>query len=39
MDKLRGFWSNYGEDTLLVSVVIMGVMALYFLGAYFLTTL
>jgi hypothetical protein len=34
MIKLRNFWSNYGEDTLLLSVLMMVFMGLYLLAAY-----
>jgi hypothetical protein len=32
--KLHKFWSNYVEDTLLVSAVIIAVWGLYLLAAY-----
>jgi hypothetical protein len=34
MIKLRNFWSNYGEDTLLLSVLMMVFMGLYLFAAY-----
>jgi hypothetical protein len=36
--KLHNFWSNYGEDTLLVSGIIILVLALYLLAAYVFLT-
>src|SRR5215207_9722125 len=36
--KLHKFWSNYGEDTLLVSGIIILVLALYLLAAYVFLT-
>jgi hypothetical protein len=34
MTKLRQWWSNFGEDTLLVSAMIGLVLGLYWLVAY-----
>jgi hypothetical protein len=34
MTKLRNWWSNFGEDTMLVSAIIGLVLGLYFLAAY-----
>jgi hypothetical protein len=34
MTKLRQWWSNFGEDTLLVSTIIGLVLGLYLLVAY-----
>jgi hypothetical protein len=34
MTKLRNWWSNFGEDTMLVSAIIGIVLGLYFLVAY-----
>jgi hypothetical protein len=34
MIKLRNFWSNYGEDTLLVSGLLLLFLGLYLLLAY-----
>jgi hypothetical protein len=40
MTKLRNWWSNLGEDTLLLSAIIGLVLGLYFLVAYlFIKTL
>jgi hypothetical protein len=34
MTKLRNWWSNFGEDTMLVSAILGLVLGLYFLVAY-----
>ena len=34
MTKLRDWWSNFGEDALIVSAIIGLVLGLYFLVAY-----
>jgi hypothetical protein len=32
----RKFWSNHAEDTLLISLVVMGTLGLYLAAAYFI---
>lgn len=39
MIKLRNFWSNYGEDTLLVSATMIVTVGLYLLVAYLFITM
>ncbi len=36
MIKPRKFWSNYAEDTLLISSVMIGTLGLYLFAAYFI---
>ena len=38
MIKARKFWSNRVEDTLLISLVVMGTLGLYLVAAYFMIT-
>ena len=39
MIRLRNFWSNYGEDTLLVSATMIVSLGLYLLVAYLFITM
>jgi hypothetical protein len=39
MIKTRKFWSNRIEDTLLISLVVIGTLGLYLAAAYFISTL
>ena len=38
MIKAPKFWSNRAEDTLLISLVVIGTMGLYLATAYFIIT-
>jgi hypothetical protein len=38
MIKARKFWSNRVEDTLLISLVVIGTLGLYLAAAYFIIT-
>ena len=38
MIKARKFWSNRMEDTLLISLVLIGTLGLYLAAAYFFIT-
>ena len=38
MIKARKFWSNRIEDTLLISLVVIGTLGLYLAAAYFFIT-
>jgi hypothetical protein len=38
MIKLRNFWSKNGADTIAVSLLLVGMLALYLFAAYFIMT-